>query len=60
MPHVPTNWKKKKKKRKKERKDLNKKMQLMKDTKSKPLHLLPSRRKDIKTVAHHSLKDIKK
>jgi hypothetical protein len=32
----------------------------MKDTKSKPLHLLPSKRKDIKTVARHSLKDTKK
>lgn len=31
----------------------------MKDAKSKLLHLLPSRRKDIKTVAHHSPKDKK-
>jgi hypothetical protein len=52
MPHVPTN--------KQKRKDLKKKMQLMKDTKSKPLHLLPSKRKDIKTAARHSLKDTKK
>jgi hypothetical protein len=47
-------------KKKEEGKTLKKEMQLMKNTKSKPLHLLPSRRKDIKTVAHHSLKDIKK